>query len=145
MIRSKRKINKQRGSRSVGGGCTKKRRGAGNKGGKGKAGADKQHWTWTAKFDPNHYGKHGFKRPQKMIKKSNPVNLDYIEDHVDVLLDKGIASKDGDAIVIDVTELGYDKVLGNGIITKSYKISSPKFSASAVEKIEELGGEAIEL
>ena len=32
MIRTKRKINKQRGSRSNGGGCTKKRRGAGNKG-----------------------------------------------------------------------------------------------------------------
>ena len=65
MIRTKRKINKQRGSRSVGGGCTKKRRGAGNKGGKGNAGASKQHWTWTAKFDPDHYGKHGFKRRLK--------------------------------------------------------------------------------
>ena len=42
MIRTKRKINKQRGSRSNGGGCTKKRRGAGNKGGKGKAGMGKQ-------------------------------------------------------------------------------------------------------
>ena len=58
MIRSKRKINKLRGSRSNGGGCTKKRRGAGNKGGRGNAGASKQHWTWTAKFDPDHYGKH---------------------------------------------------------------------------------------
>ena len=44
MIRSKRKINKLRGSRSNGGGCTKKRRGAGNKGGRGNAGASKQHW-----------------------------------------------------------------------------------------------------
>lgn len=43
MIRSKRKINKLRGSRSNGGGCTKKRRGAGNKGGRGNAGASKQH------------------------------------------------------------------------------------------------------
>lgn len=38
MIRKTRKINKMRGSRSIGGGCTKKRRGAGHKGGKGKAG-----------------------------------------------------------------------------------------------------------
>ena len=75
MIRTKRKINKQRGSRSNGGGCTKKRRGAGNKGGKGKAGAGKQHWTWTVIHDPNHFGKHGFKRPQKMIKRVNSVNL----------------------------------------------------------------------
>ena len=43
MIRTKRKINKQRGSRSNGGGCTKKRRGAGNKGGKGKAGILRVH------------------------------------------------------------------------------------------------------
>ena len=128
MIRTKRKINKQRGSRSNGGGCTKKRRGAGNKGGKGKAGMGKQHWTWTVIHDPDHFGKHGFKRPQKMIKKINAVNLNYLEEH---------------AIVIDVTELGYDKVLAKGKITKAYKISAPQFSASAIEKIEELGGEAI--
>ena len=69
MIRKSRKINKQRGSRSIGGGCSKKRRGAGNRGGRGLAGADKQHWTWTVIHDPDHYGKHGFKRPQKMVKK----------------------------------------------------------------------------
>jgi len=143
MIRTKRKINKQRGSRSNGGGCTKKRRGAGNKGGKGKAGMGKQHWTWTVIHDPNHFGKHGFKRPQKMIKKVNTVNLNYLEEQADKLIEQGLASKEGDAIVIDVTELGFDKVLAKGKITKAYKISAPQFSASAIEKIEELGGEAI--
>lgn len=145
MIRTKRKINKMRGSRSIGGGCSKKRRGAGNKGGKGNAGASKQHWTWTVKFDPDHYGKHGFKRPQKMVKKINTVNLSYLEEQSNVLLEKGIATKDGDSIVIDVTDLGYDKVLAKGNITKSFIIKAPKFSASAINKIEELGGEAIEL
>lgn len=145
MIRTKRKINKMRGSRTVGGGCSKKRRGAGNKGGKGKAGASKQHWTWTVKFDPDHYGKHGFKRPQKKINKTFPVNLSYLEEKSDELLEKGIATKDGDNIVIDVTDLGYNKVLAKGSITKSYVIKSPKFSASAKSQIEDLGGEAIEL
>lgn len=145
MIRKARKINKLRGSRSNGGGCTKKRRGAGNKGGKGKAGADKQHWTWTVIHDPNHYGKHGFKRPQKMIKKTNVVNVSYLEEHADALIADGKATKQGDSIVIDVTDLGFDKVLAKGSITKSFIIKSPKFSASAVEQIEENGGEAIEL
>ena len=145
MIRTKRKINKQRGSRSNGGGCTKKRRGAGNKGGKGKAGMGKQHWTWTVIHDPDHFGKHGFKRPQKMIKKISAVNLIYLEEQAENLIAKGLASKEGDAIVIDVTDLGYDKVLGKGKITKTFKISTPQFSASAIEKIEEVGGEAIEL
>ena len=78
-----------------------------------------------------------------MIKKINAVNLNYLEEHADDLIASGKASKDGDAIVIDVTELGYDKVLAKGKITKAYKISAPQFSATAIEKIEELGGEAI--
>ena len=46
---------------------------------------------------------------------------------------------------LDHFAFGYDKVLGKGKITKTFKISAPQFSASAIEKIEELGGEAIEL
>jgi large subunit ribosomal protein L15 len=145
MIRTKRKINKMRGSRSIGGGCSKKRRGAGNKGGKGNAGASKQHWTWTVKFDPDHYGKHGFKRPQKMIEDNNPVNLSFLEEKSEELLDKGLATKDGDSIVIDITELGYNKVLAKGSISKAFTIKSPSFSESAKAKIEEFGGEVIEL
>ena len=45
MIRKTRKIRKLRGSRTVAGGCSKKRRGAGNRGGKGMAGGHKHHWT----------------------------------------------------------------------------------------------------
>jgi len=145
MIRKTRKINKMRGSRSIGGGCTKKRRGAGHKGGKGKAGLGKHHWTWTVNNDPNHFGKYGFKRPQKMVNKSNPVNLGYLDDNSEKLLAKGIATKEGDFIVINVTDLGYDKVLGKGKLLKQLKIKSPLFSASAEDKIQEAGGEAIKL
>jgi len=145
MIRRKRKINKMRGSRSIGGGCSKKRRGAGHKGGKGNAGLSKHHWTWTVKFDPNHFGKHGFKRPQKSINKINPVNLSYLNAKIDQLLDEGLATKEGDSIVIDVTELGYNKVLGGGRLFQSLTIKSPMFSASAEDKIQEAGGEAIKI
>ena len=145
MIRRKRKINKMRGSRSIGGGCSKKRRGAGNKGGKGNAGAGKHHWTWTVKFDPDHFGKHGFKRPQSAINKVNPVNLSYLDAKVDQLLDEGLATKEGNSIVIDVTELGYNKVLGGGKLFKSLTIKSPLFSTSAEDKIQEAGGEAIKI
>ena len=72
-------------------------------------------------------------------------NFDLDEEKADDLIASGKASMDGDAIVIDVTELGYDKVLAKGKISKTFKISAPKFSASAIEKIEEVGGEAIEL
>jgi large subunit ribosomal protein L15 len=145
MIRTKRKINKMRGSRSIGGGCSKKRRGAGHKGGKGKAGGKKHHWTWIVKFDPDHYGKHGFKRPSQAVNKVRPVNLVYLDNKSEQLLDKGIANKEGDSIVIDVTKLGFNKVLGNGKLFRPLTIKSPMFSASAEEKIQEAGGEAIKL
>lgn len=65
MKRKSKKILKQRGNRTNGGGSLKKRRGAGNKGGKGNAGAGKHHWTTTVIENKNYFGKHGFKRPQK--------------------------------------------------------------------------------
>ena len=80
-----------------------------------------------------------------MIKKVNPVNISYLEEQSDVLVEKGLATKEGDAIVIDVTDLGYDKVLAKGNISKKLVIKSPKFSESAKFKIEEAGGEAVEL
>ena len=145
MIRKGKKINKMRGSRSNGGGSVKRRRGAGNKGGKGKAGAGKHHWSTTVIENRYYFGKHGFKRPQKTIHKSYPVNLNFLNDKAEEFVEQGIATKEDDVIVIDVTELGFDKVLAKGKITKTFKISAPQFSASAIEKIEELGGEAIEL
>ncbi len=100
-------------------------------------------WTWMVKYDPNHYGKYGFKRPQKTIYKFNPVNLDFLDEKLDELLTKRIAKKEKEKIVIDITELGYNKVLGKGRITKPVIIKAPKFSESATRKIEEAGGEAV--
>ena len=145
MIRKTRKICKLRGSRTVAGGCSKKRRGAGNRGGKGKAGGHKHHWTWTVKFDPKHFGKYGFKRPQGASQVFNPVNVDFLDENSDKLVSQGIATKEDNKIVIDVTELGYNKVLGKGRINKALTIKAPQFSQSAINKIENAGGEVITL
>ncbi|HML06129.1 MAG TPA: uL15 family ribosomal protein [Methanobacterium sp.] len=143
MIRRTRKIRKMRGSRTIGGGCSKKRRGAGNRGGKGNAGLHKGKWTWTVKYDPKHFGKYGFKRPQRSILKFSPVNLDYLDEKSEELVQQGLAQKKNDAIEIDVTDLGYNKVLGKGKLSRPLIIKSPKFSSQAVQKIEEAGGETI--
>lgn len=123
----------------------KKRRGAGNKGGKGKAGAGKHHWTTTVIENKNYFGKHGFKRPQKTIHKYEPVNLKFLNDKAEELLEKGLATKEDDVIVIDVTELGYNKVLATGNLDAPMVIKSPDFSENARFKIEEAGGEAVDL
>jgi len=145
MIRKTRKINKMRGSRTIGGGCSKKRRGAGHRGGRGKAGGHKHMWSWVVKFDPDRFGKSGFKRPLKTINKPTTVNLDYLDDNAEKLVEKELAEKKGKKIIIDVNQLGYEKVLGNGKITKALTIKAKQFSQSAIRKIEDNGGEAVTL
>ncbi|MGI0093551.1 MAG: uL15m family ribosomal protein [Nitrosotalea sp.] len=43
--------------------------------------------------------------------------------------------------MIDLTELGYDKLLGGGQTENAYVVKVEKFSASAEEKIKQSGGE----
>ncbi len=145
MKRKGKKINKLRGTRTNGGGSLKKRRGAGNKGGKGKAGAGKHHWTTTVIENKNYFGKHGFKRPQKTIHKYNPVNLKFLNDKAEEFVEKGIAVEEEGSIIIDVTDLGYNKVLATGSLDIPLVIKSPEFSENARYKIEEAGGEAVDL
>lgn len=145
MIRKTRKIRKMRGSRTVGGGCSKKRRGAGHRGGRGRAGGHKHMWSWVIKYEPDRYGKHGFKRPQKTIFKYRPLNLDFLDEKADELVKQGLATKEKGKIVVDVTQLGYNKVLGKGKITQPLLVKSVKFSKTAISKIEDAGGEAVTL
>ena len=51
---------------------------------------------------------------------------------VDTLLENGVISKTGDGV----------KILGNGELTKKLDVKVNAFSASAKEKIEDLGGKA---
>ena len=145
MIRRTRKIRKMSSSRTVGGGSSKKRRGAGHRGGRGNAGLHKSKWTWVVKYDPKHFGKYGFKRPPRSITEFAPVNLDYLDEKSEELVKQGLAMNKNGTIEIDVTDLGYNKVLGKGRINKPLIIKSPKFSSLAIQKIEEAGGEVIVL
>ncbi len=129
MVRRRRKYRKKLGSRSYHG-DTKNRRGAGIKGGRGRAGA------WDHKKSRFRYevlGKKGFVPPRK--REEIVINLSKINEIVTS------PSFSGDAI--DVTELGYTKVLGTGQLTKPVKVVARSFSERAKEKIETAGGEAV--
>ncbi len=73
------RTNKFRGSRTHGRG-KKHGRGAGMMGGHGNAGLHKHKTMSVLKFDPMHFGRHGFKRPQKMVSAKITINLGDIED-----------------------------------------------------------------
>lgn len=132
-------IKKFRGSRTCGGGTHKNRRGAGNRGGRGKCGACKHHAV-RALLRGYTYGKHGFKRPQKVIFGTETINIGELDAMVPELLRTGIAEEKDDVVHIDADRLGVGKVLGAGRVNRVLNVSAPAFSATAISKIENAGG-----
>ncbi len=137
MARADRKIRKKRGSRTCGKGSHKKHRGAGSRGGKGMAGTHKHKMTWVIKHDPRHFGRYGFKLPPEVKSKVKTVNVGELED-----LAKAHGVKKGKKIILDLASLGYDKVLGKGMVTKALVVKAQKFTEKALKKIESAGGKA---
>lgn len=144
VVHRRKKVEKRRGSRTHGWGSPKKHRGKGSRGGKGKAGGGKKGQQKLSKiyaYGLERIGKHGF--VPKIRKVEKEINLRDLELMTESLIEKKIAKKTGNVVELDVGELGYTKVLGSGKIKTKFKIKAKRFSANAIEKIKQAGGEAI--
>ena len=129
------------GSRTRGRGH-KKGRGAGLRGGRGNAGCHKTKRIMYERVG-RVWGAHGFKRPQSVVKANNSINLKAIEENSEAWIAEGVATKKGKVVSVDLGEMGYDKLLGTGSTTQSYKLTISAASAKAVEKVEAAGGEIL--
>jgi len=135
MVHRKRKVRKQRGSRTYGWGQVGQHRAGGRKGGKGKAGRSKHKWTYTVKYAPNYFGKRGFHKP--MSQKETTINVGELEE----LATCTAAEEKGK--IIDLEKLGYDKLLGAGNVNRAMNIEVKSCSKSAAKKIQEAGGKIL--
>ena len=142
VVRKRKKILKRRGQGSPGYGSRKKHRGGGSRGGRGLAGLHKHKRMTGLKYMPDHFGKKGFKRPQ-IIKKIKAINLKDLDSRIEVLLGEGKIKKERNGIKVNLSELGYDKLLGTGQVRHKLIIESKSFSKLAIKKIEEFKGKAI--
>jgi large subunit ribosomal protein L15 len=129
-----RKIRKFRGTRTQGYGRIGQHRDSGSKGHR-KVGRHKHLWSYVVTHEPDYFGKNGFTSPKSLHTKVNPINLNKL----DLLTQAG----QGEKVKINLTELGYTKLLGTGKITKALTIQVAFYSKSAAEKIKEAGGEII--
>jgi large subunit ribosomal protein L15 len=127
-----RKTRKNRGSRTQGWGRIGQHRDGGSRPYR-KVGRHKHKWSWVQNEDPNYFGKHGFRSPQALHSKVNALNISKLDE---------IAQKTNTTI-IDLTVMGYTKLLGTGKITRAYTVTVPECSAAAVKKIEAAGGKVI--
>lgn len=136
-------MNKKfRGSRTCGGGTHKNRRGGGSRGGRGHAGACKHH-TFRAMQEGWMYGKHGFKRPLVTQSDVSFINVGELDELAGGLVERGYAEEKDGGIAINLLEMGIDKLLGNGRVTKKYVITVGTVSATAKAKVEKQGGQII--
>ncbi|MFC1723509.1 uL15m family ribosomal protein [Nanoarchaeota archaeon] len=140
VIHKRKKDTRQRGTTTHGWGSMKKHRGAGNRGGRGRSGSGargdqkKPRYWKTEKF-----GKHGFKSKSRMPE-MHPVNIKTVEDCLPTWILSGKAKKQADSYIINLADLGYNKLLGTGTSTLKLSITVDFASHRAVEKIQKAGG-----
>ena len=142
------RTKKFRGSRTCGGGTSKNRRGAGNRGGRGRAGANKHHFIRAMREGYRHgYSYKGFTRPAVVDRPVFIVNVGELDELIPFLFENeaDYITKDGDKFVVDLYSIGIDKVLGSGKVTKAMVVKAEMFSESARAKIEAAGGECVEV
>ena len=101
----------------------------GAKGGHGMAGGHKHKWTKLIKTD--YFGKHGFHNPT--TKEIREININGLATLADKL------NQD----TINLVELGYDKLVGKGVIKRPLTVIVKMWSRMAEEKIVGAGGKII--
>ncbi len=131
---------KGRGTRTHGHGKT--HRGKGEKGGKGYAGTEDHRWILTIKGGKlllklsnkrgkyGHFGKRGFSRG-KLRREYTTVNLSWV--------DRNFAP----GATVNLAEMGIEKLLGAGKLTKPLTIIVERWSKKAEEKVTAAGGKLV--
>ena len=139
-VNRRKKDVKFRGSHTHGWGSKKKHRGSGNRGGKGNAGTGKRaDQNKPSIWHEQYFGKHGFTHRGAIH--HNPVNVEYLNENIEKLVKSNIAKQQNGAFVVNIADLGFDKLLGKGRVTKKLVITAGCASSRAVEAVKKAGGE----
>lgn len=138
VVHRRKKVTKYRGSVTHGCGSRKKRRGAGSRGGRGRAGTGKRagHKKNVKPFQA--LGRYGFTSLSKLRKekKFGFINVGDLERKI-----KEWKIKEGE--LVDLASRGINKLLGSGEVKTKLKIKVSSFSRQAEEKIKKAGGEIV--
>jgi large subunit ribosomal protein L15 len=128
------RTRKFRGLRTHGRGI-KAGRGAGKQGGRGNAGLHKYKFKSMLIYAPDHFGRHGFKRPPEIVTQPTSLNVGELDAFLPTLEAASAVSQDGDTWVADLSKAGVDRLLGGGAPTRSWKVFVRHASKHAREKV----------
>ena len=140
--RTRKKNTRQHGATTHGYGSMKKHRGAGSRGGRGNAGSGKRGDARKPYFRvklKKELGKFGFSN-NKYRTTYSPVNIYYLENSFLSLKSKGYFKEKDGLFQIDLSKLGFNKLLATGKPTRKYSVLVDYASESAIDKISKAGG-----
>jgi large subunit ribosomal protein L15 len=132
MPHKERKTRKMRGSRTHGYGRIGQHRDAGSKGQR-KVGRHKHLWSYVVAHEPEYFGKKGFTSRQSLMRREKSINIAQL----------GELPLEDDATQVNLTSMGYTKLLGTGKITKPLTITVAACSKTAAEKVKKAGGNVV--
>jgi len=137
VVRRDRKKIKLRGKRSHGAGNTKNRRGAGCRGGRGRAGSHKHKFS---KYYVDFGVKRKLKTSRNKEKEGKAINIYSLNKIVEGLLMQKNCEKSEGMVVVDGRKIGVGKILGTGKAAGKVLLRNIRVSKKAGESIENAGG-----
>jgi large subunit ribosomal protein L15 len=132
-----RKTRKNRGSRTQGYGRVGQHRDTGSKG-RRKSGRHKHLWSYVTTYEPDYFDKSGFTSPKSLKRSENAINIAKLDE-----ISAEFSTEREGKLHIDLTRLGYSKLLGTGKTQKALIVNVLSCSKSAIEKIRKAGGQVL--
>ncbi len=108
-------------------------------GGRGKSGWCKHKWTHVVKYEPGRFGKLGFRSPttKGILRTINVGELERLSQQ------EGAAQAGGAITRLDLSKLGYEKLLGEGRVGMTLEVIVNEWSKTAEKKVQESGGRLV--
>ncbi len=128
------RTRKFRGLRTHGRGI-KAGRGAGKQGGRGNAGLHKYKFKSMLIYAPDHFGRHGFKRPPGTVERPTSLNVGDLPTYLPLLRAAGAVTENGTTYVADLTKAGIDRLLGGGAPVGTWSVYVAHASRHAGDKV----------
>ncbi|MBI5554197.1 MAG: uL15 family ribosomal protein [Candidatus Diapherotrites archaeon] len=135
MLRKRKKKEKLRGQRTHGKGDTKNRRGAGSRGGRGRAGSHKHKFSLYWKDFVK-----GHKIRLKPKSSEKTISLEQLQEILPRLLAQKKAVQQGSRVLLDGHQLEFTKVLSTGTVQVPLQLTNIRVTPKAKEKIKAAGG-----
>jgi len=140
VVRHRKKSRHLRGTKMHG---IRTKRKAGQRGGRGRAGIGKraghkkEHYRHSEKF----LGPVGFVSVyQKKGLHPKAINVRDIDKNLEALQKKNLIEKTKEGYKVDLSKLGFDKLIGSGRVSNKLLITTKLASPKAIQKVEEAGG-----